>query len=100
MSGKHCEFIGLGGSTTAIVCGVPDACDHDDNGDWYLGIKHKSTDETEWRKRSDFPNFDTEEGQREMDKWLDEHNAGIIGGSASCSKCGSLAIDSMDLNMF
>ena len=97
---KHCEFIDLGNAATAIVCGVPDDCDHDDNGEWYIEIKFKDTEESEWCKQSEFPCFDTGEGKKQMDKWLDEHNATVIGGSASCSKCGSLAIHSMDWNMF
>lgn len=100
MDGKHCEYMDLGDNVSAIACGVPDSCDHDSDGQWYTEIRYKETGETEWFAKSLLPDLSTKEGQQFMDEWLYWKNAAIVGGSSSCSKCGKLAADCIDYNMF
>jgi hypothetical protein len=86
MRGQHCEFINLENGTSAIVCGVPDRCDHDDNGPVYYLFIDKQTGEDVWISAKD---VDKQGLQRES----------MIGASSSCSKCGALAIDYCDMNL-
>jgi hypothetical protein len=86
MKGKHCEFTKLKNGASAIACGVPDTCDHDDEGVFYYLFVDKKTREEVWISQ----------------KKVDEHfprNKAMIGASASCSKCGALAIYCMDINV-
>jgi hypothetical protein len=86
MRGKHCEFVRLKTGTSAIVCGVPDKCDHDSEGIFYYLFADKKTGE---RVR-----IDAED--------VNEHfprGKTMLGASASCSRCGALAIDYTDKNL-
>ncbi|MDR2626573.1 MAG: hypothetical protein LBC40_00885 [Dysgonamonadaceae bacterium] len=92
--GKHCEFIGLGDGISAIACGVPDKCDHDSEGGWYCLLRSRITGEETWIRKENMPSL-----PEDIEVWLNSIDSAMIGGSSSCSKCGRLAIDCMDINL-
>ena len=72
----HTEIIGLGNGVVAILTGVTDKCQHDDEGPELL-----FNNDGEYFKRSDVP-----EGDKAANEfWLINK---ISGGCVSCSKCG------------
>jgi hypothetical protein len=85
MSGKHCEFVKLKTGTSAIVCGVPDKCDHDSGIFYYLFVDRKTGEEV-W--------ISAENVNEHFPRWKT-----MLGASASCSRCGALAIDYTDKNL-
>lgn len=78
----HSEFISGeidGKPFTAFISGVPDKCQHDDDGEML-----SFNDEGEYFKDSDMPDPKTH-----YDDWVkfqEDHK--INGGCVSCSKCG------------
>lgn len=73
MKNTHCEFMNLGNGVNAIACGIPDKCDHDSDGPFM----YEGKDGNEYT-------------QDQIDKVSAEEAAAlpVIGGYATCSKCG------------
>jgi hypothetical protein len=68
-----------GNVSTAFVSGIPDKCEHDDNGETM-----QFNDAGEYFKESEIPDHKTN-----YDEWLaftTKHR--LTGGCVSCSKCG------------
>jgi len=82
MNNTHSAFISgeIGGSKfTAFVDGIPDKCEHDDNGE-ILSFNHLG----QYFKDSEMPN-----PQTDYDAWVEfQEKHKINGGCVSCSKCG------------
>lgn len=78
----HDEFFSIehdGKIITGFMSGVPDKCQHDDDGP----MLHFN-DDGEYFKESDMPDYKTDpEGWEAFNK---EHR--LTGGCCSCSKCG------------
>lgn len=75
----HGAFIQFKDGSTAFVDGIPDACDHDDN-----GPALSFNDRGEYFKDSEMPDYHTD-----YDAWLKfQQDHDIRGGCVSCSKCG------------
>jgi hypothetical protein len=86
MRGKHCEFVKPENGASAIACGAPDRCDHDDKGAFYYLFKNKKTGKVVRVNADDAEDCHT-------------RNSVIIGASGSCSKCGALSIDYTDRDL-
>ena len=75
----HGAFMQFSDGSTAFVDGIPDTCEHDDDGP-VLSFN----DTGEYFKDSDMPDYKTDpEG---WTKFQEDHD--IRGGCVSCSKCG------------
>ncbi len=76
----HEEFIQItdkdGKTSNAFISGVPDKCQHDDDGEamWF-------NDEGKYFKESEMP-----KDKEEFVKFMDKHD--LRGSCVSCSKCG------------
>ncbi|MBK7362788.1 MAG: hypothetical protein IPJ01_10870 [Micavibrio sp.] len=76
----HEEFISFkdkdGNVSNAFITGVPDKCQHDDDGE----MMHFN-DAGQYFKESELP-----KGDKERMEFMDKHD--LRGGCVSCSKCG------------
>lgn len=89
----HGKITKLPGGSMAFIDGIPDDCDHDTDGDWYVlispqpdsdwGLTYKMKAKTIQRMRPKLPEH---EAIRAYDEDLTGHY--ISGGCTSCSKCG------------
>lgn len=76
----HDEFISIkhkdGSVTNAFMSGVPDKCQHDDDGEemWF-------NDAGQYFKKSEMPT-----DEKEFIEFMDKHS--LRGSCVSCSKCG------------
>lgn len=79
---KHSAFVSgeiNGSKFNAFIDGIPDKCDHDDNGE-VLAFN----DNGEYFKESEMPDYHTN-----YNAWLEfQEKHKIRGGCVSCSKCG------------
>lgn len=81
----HGAFIQFPDFSNAFVDGIPDKCDHDDNGPGYHFISYMGV--------GGFDELLLDTGQSQEDLWmLDLHLRAfgkyLSGGCISCSKCG------------
>jgi hypothetical protein len=83
MQRSHTKFIHIDNIGTAFVTGIPDKCQHDDNGSCFFLGNGDILYEKNYRCPTD------EETYRYITKIAEDRNTYVCGGSVCCSKCGS-----------